>query len=140
MRLGHHLDHRADRRRLADTAPGVVGREPVEAAKRIILLLLLGVEQGEAMAVGEPGPAGTLIVAGGGLGAAVQDDDQRRARAEAVRHVAEAAEVARIVAGRGQIGQPAVPVRGRSKGDRAAHGLEAGKGFGKAHEQFLRWA
>ena len=75
----HPVDHLPDREGLAGVAAGVAGREPVEAAFRVVGPPLLRQQQGEAEAAGEVGPAAGAVEGGRALGAAVQDDDQRRA-------------------------------------------------------------
>jgi hypothetical protein len=76
----HVADHLPDRLRLARAARGVAGLEPVEAEVGIVRPLLLGKEQGEAVPVGQPRPARTLVIARRILGAAVQHHHQRSAR------------------------------------------------------------
>ena len=96
-RVGHGtLDHLADGERLALAAGNVAGQEPVEADVRVVGALLLGQEQGKAVALGERRPAGAVLIAVGRLRAAVQDDDERSAFRAALRHVGEHAQGARI--------------------------------------------
>jgi hypothetical protein len=106
MRGDHALDHRMDRRRLAEAALRVAAREPVEAGLRVVLALLLREEQREAMAIGEARPAGAVIVAGRRLRAAVQDDDERRSLRQRLRHVFEHAQIAGIGAEALDLAQP----------------------------------
>jgi hypothetical protein len=80
VRLAHRREHRRDRGRLAHAALAVVGAKPVEAAAGIVLEALFRKQQDEAVPFGKLRPAGTLVVAGCILGAAVQDDDERRWR------------------------------------------------------------
>ena len=87
MRDDHRLDHLADRQRFAGVAADVFGHEPVEAEIGVVGALLLGEEHGEPMQIGKSRPAGTLVVSRGGLGAAVQDDDQRRVVGEVRRRI-----------------------------------------------------
>ena len=77
MTRDHRRDHLADRQHLARTATHVPRREPVEAEVAVVLALLLRKQHRETVAVGHVRPAGAQIIAGRGLGAAVQDDDER---------------------------------------------------------------
>ncbi len=77
MRDDHRLDHLANRQCFAGVAADVFGHEPVEAEVGVVGALLLGKKHGEAMQIGQRRPAGTLVISRGGLGAPVQDDDQR---------------------------------------------------------------
>jgi hypothetical protein len=63
---------------LAATAPRILGREPVEAKIGVVGALLLGEQDRKSVLLGGAGPAGTEVVAAGGLRAAVEDDDERR--------------------------------------------------------------
>jgi hypothetical protein len=99
VRGPHRLDHRHDRSVLA-LAALEVGRvavlsRPVETAGRVVVALLLGVEDVEAELVGQlleaaRGHAGRL------LRAAVQDHDEGRALGHVPRAVAPHLEVARV--------------------------------------------
>ena len=78
--LGDHVaDHLRDRGASPLPAAGVAGAIPVEAQIVIVGAGLLGKQHGEAVAVGELRPAAAAIIHRGILGAAVEDDDQRRA-------------------------------------------------------------
>jgi len=65
----------------------VLGRKPVEAEVGIVDPLLLGIEQNEAVLVCQTGPARALVVSSCGLGAAMEDDNERRSALRAGRLV-----------------------------------------------------
>ena len=95
------LDHLADRLDFAAAGRGVFRLEPVPAEVRVVGALLLGEEEGEAVALGEGGPAGAVVVGGGVLGAAVEDRDERGALGETGGDVGEHAEFAGVAGGEG---------------------------------------
>ena len=105
------LDHLADRMRLAVVAFDVAGLKPVEAALGIVGLLLLGIEQDEAVAIGQRGPARAVIVAGGRLRAAMENHHEGRGGGDAVRHIGQHAQIARIGAEAGGLRESAWNVR-----------------------------
>ena len=74
------LNHLPDRVRFAPVALDISGLEPVEAALRVVRLLLLGVEHDKAVAVSQRRPAGAMVIAGGRLRAAMEDDHEGRRR------------------------------------------------------------
>ena len=94
----HALDHLADGERLAAVAPYVGGKKPVEAVVGIVGALLLRKQHRKAMGVGQCRPSRTMVVDGGGLGAAVQGHDQGGIAGELSRHVRQHAQIARIAA------------------------------------------
>ena len=86
----HHLP---DRVGFALTALDISGLEPVEAALRIVGLLLFRIEQDEAIAIGERRPARAVIVSGGRLRASMQDDDKSRRGRKSFRSVSQHPEI-----------------------------------------------
>jgi hypothetical protein len=95
--LGDHpVDHLPDRLGLAGVAPDVAGLEPVEAGLRIVGGLLFGIEQHEAVLIGERRPASAVVVAGRRLRAAVQNDHEGRGRPYGFRGVLVHAQIAGV--------------------------------------------
>src|SRR5258706_12646725 len=89
------VDHPTDRERFAAIARGIAWQEPGEAVLRIVRRLLFGIDDNEPKAIGECGPACPVVVAFGGLCAAMQGHDESRSPRQAVRNVGEHAQVAR---------------------------------------------
>ena len=87
------FDHLPDRQRLPAIPLGVLGLEPVEAAVGIVGALLLGQQQGEAIAVGERRPPCPEVITGRGLGAAVQHHHERGIGGKRGRQIAEHSQV-----------------------------------------------
>ena len=105
VRANRLLDHLADRERLAAAARGVTRQEPVEAGLGIVGLRLLRQQQDETVSLSKRRPSGAEIVACGRLGAAVQNDDQCRRRAELFRNVGEHPQRAGIRSETRQLGE-----------------------------------
>lgn len=72
----HRRDHLPDGQCFASAAPRITRAEPVEAEVGVIAASLLRVEQSEPLLVGELGPPGAAIVAGGILSASVKHNHQ----------------------------------------------------------------
>ena len=72
----HLVDHLSDRKSLALPPLRIAGLKPVEAAVRIICVLLLGEQQRKAIPPGEGRPSGAVIIAGRRLRASVKDDHE----------------------------------------------------------------
>src|SRR5215468_10040806 len=72
------LDHLPDRKRLAVAARDVARQKPRETILRIVGGLLLRIDHRETESVGERRPSGTVVILGGGLGAAMERDQQWR--------------------------------------------------------------
>jgi hypothetical protein len=111
---GDPRDHLADRSGFAAIARDIFRIEPVEAALRIVRCLLFRHQQRETIALGHRRPAGAEIVAGRGLAAAVQDDDQSRRRGEVFGQIGEHPEIAGIGAKPGDFHQRAADARPRA--------------------------
>jgi hypothetical protein len=87
MMADHRVDHLPDRQRLAVVPPDVVGLKPAEACERIVRPCLLGKQERELVPIREMRPARSVGVVVRRLQAAVQRDDERRARREVFRDV-----------------------------------------------------
>ena len=111
MAARHVLDHLPDRADLAAVAADVVRREPVEAGVGIVGAGLLRQQQREAVTLRQRAPAGADLIAGGILGAAVQDHDQGQLLGDPLRDEREHPQVPGIGAKRGGLGEPAVVSR-----------------------------
>ncbi len=103
MRLRHVRDHLADRTGLAAVPRGVFRIEPVEAGVGVVGPLLLGHQKRKAVMARQHRPSRAEIVAGRGLAAAVQHDDERARLLQLRRHEGEHAQIAGIVAERGDL-------------------------------------
>src|SRR5262249_2770287 len=84
----------------------VARQKPGKTILRIVSGLLLRIDDGEAEAVGERRPAGAVVILVGGLGAAMQRDDQWRLRRQVFGSIREHTKVAGICTKPGQFSQP----------------------------------
>ena len=100
------LDHLPDRKRFAVAAHDVARQKPRETILRIVGGLLLRIDDREAESVGERRPSGTVVILGGGLGAAMERDHQRRLARQVFRNVDEHTKVAGICTKPSQFSQP----------------------------------
>jgi hypothetical protein len=99
--------------------------EPVEAQVRIVGALLLREKQGKAMLVRGARPAGTAIVTARGLGAAVQDHDQRGTGVQLRRHVGAGDQVTRVRPESGEWLKARIRRIGQRMGDPAFQSAQA---------------
>src|SRR5262249_53774640 len=104
-----------DRAGLATIACDVVRIEPVEAGIAVVGALLLRHQQREAVMLRKCRPSCTDVVAGRGLAAAMQYDDERARLLQLRRHEREHAQVTRIGAESGDLRQRAAQA-GASRG------------------------
>src|SRR4029077_3578428 len=75
--IEHHLvDHLPDRESLTLSALRVAGLKPVEAAVRVVCVLLLRKKQREAIPLGECRPSGAVLITCRRLRASVKNDDE----------------------------------------------------------------
>ena len=113
----HAFDHVADRARLPLVARDMGWIEPAETGVGVVGAFLLGIEQGEAMGVGQRRPAGAMVIGLRGLGAAMQHHDKARFGAELLRRMDEHPQIAGIGAELLDLHQPPIPlVRRRTAG------------------------
>ena len=89
-------DHLPDRQRLAGIPLHVGRTEPAEAAVEVVGPLLLRQNEREAELFSQLRPADAMVVAGGGLAAAMKRHDQRSPCPDFRRHEAEHAQVAGV--------------------------------------------
>ena len=96
MGQDHCFDHLADGECLSAFPLCIAGHEPVEAEVGVVCALLLGKQQGKTFLIGQLRPAGTMVVTGRGLRAAMQHDDERRRFRQIIRNMDPRPQGARI--------------------------------------------
>ena len=76
MIADHGFDHLPDRQRLTSATIGIAGKEPIEAAVRIVFCLLLGQQEHKTIAISQGRPTRTDIIGRRALVTAMENHHQ----------------------------------------------------------------